>query len=44
MNWQVFPAPSVDTDASENTDSQETAWKVPLTSWEAGLPEKATVT
>lgn len=42
--WQAFPAPSVDTDAAEKTDSHETGSKLPLISWEAGLPEKATIT
>lgn len=44
MNWHVFPAPSVDADAAENTESHETASNVPFISWEAGLPENTTAT
>jgi len=32
VNRHVFPAPSADADAGENTDSQGTAPKVPLNS------------
>jgi len=41
-NRQEFPTPSIDAEVARKTDSHGTAAKVPLISWEDGLPVKYT--